>query len=131
MLLKLSHQTANTVDSKTESLVCLHALRFVRQNWLRVLLISALVIVPCFWHKRIEAGDLGSHTYNAWLAQLVESGQAPGLYIAPQSTNILVDLLLVRLGSVLGLAAAEKIVVAWCVLVFFWGAFALIAAASR
>src|ERR1700751_5414799 len=29
----------------------------------RVLIISALLLLPCFWHKRIEAGDLPSHTY--------------------------------------------------------------------
>ena len=34
--------------------------------------ISALLVVPCWWHRRIEAGDLASHVYNAWLAQLIE-----------------------------------------------------------
>lgn len=87
-------------------------------------------MLPCFWHRRIEAGDLGSHTYNAWLAQLISRGQAPGLYIARQSTNVLSDLLLAHLGTLLGWQAAERIVVSVSALVFFWGAFALIQAAS-
>jgi hypothetical protein len=106
-------------------------LRFLRTHWLRIMAISAILLVPCFWHKHIEAGDLASHTYNAWLAQLIERGQAPGLYLAPQWNNVLVDVALQRLGSALGLASAEKIVAATCVLIFFWGAFAVISAAAR
>jgi hypothetical protein len=107
------------------------AVRFAQARWLLIAVVSAVLLVPCFWHKRIEAGDLASHTYNAWLAQLIEQGQAPGLYLAFQWTNILVDIALVRLGSAVGFAVAEKIVVSACVLIFFWGTFALIAAASR
>ncbi len=58
-----------------------------RKRWL-ILAVSAAVLIPCFWHRRIEAGDLGSHVYNAWLAQLIEKGQAPGLYIAKRWNNI-------------------------------------------
>ena len=43
------------------------------------LLISLLVLAPCFWQQRIQAGDLSSHLYNGWLALLIERGQAPGL----------------------------------------------------
>lgn len=99
-------------------------------RWWLIFVISVLLLLPCFWHKRIEAGDLASHTYNAWLAQLIERGQAPGLYIARQWSNVLVDVALLRLGNAVGLAAAEKIVVSVCVLTFFWGAFALISAAT-
>ena len=106
-------------------------LRFLRWRWPLVLLISAIVLAPCFWHQRIEAGDLASHTYNAWLAQLIERGQAPGLYFAPQWNNILGDAALQRLGRAVGFAAAEKITVAACVPTFFWGAFALVSVASR
>ena len=49
---------------------------FLRTYWLRLLLISAAILIPCFWHSRIVAGDLGSHAYNAWLAQGIE-GQLP------------------------------------------------------
>ena len=31
---------------------------FLRANMARVLGISTLILVPCFWHKRLEAGDL-------------------------------------------------------------------------
>src|SRR5260370_27465210 len=107
------------------------AVDFLRRYWLRGIGISAGLLIPCFWHRRIEAGDLGRHVYNAWLAQLTKRGQAPGLYVARQWNNVLFDLLLLKLGNLFGLAAAQKIVVPLCVLIFFWGAFALIAAVSR
>jgi hypothetical protein len=107
------------------------AANFLRRFWLEALAISAGLLIPCFWHRRIEAGDLGSHVYNAWLAQLIERGQAPGLYLARQWNNVLFDLLLLKLGNLFGLEAAQKIVVPFCVLIFFWGAFALIAAVAR
>jgi hypothetical protein len=104
---------------------------FLRRFWLQVMAISAGLVIPCFWHRRIEAGDLASHVYNAWLAQLIERGQAPGLYLARQWNNVLFDLLLLKLGNLFGFAAAQKIGVSLCVLIFFWGAFALIATVSR
>jgi len=97
---------------------------FLRAHVWRVAAISVLLLVPCFWHRRIEASDLASHTYNAWLAQLVAHGQAPGLYVVPQATNVMFDVALARTGELTGLVAAEKIAVSACVLIFFWGAFA-------
>jgi hypothetical protein len=94
------------------------------------LLISALLLLPCFWHPHIEAGDLGSHLYNAWLAQLVQQGKAPGIYIAAQWHNVLFDLLLFHLANLFGLALAEKLAVSLCVLIFFWGLFALMKTVS-
>jgi len=96
-----------------------------RRRWL-ALVMSAAVLIPCFWHRRIEAGDLASHVYNAWLAQLIEKGQAPGLYIAKQWNNVLFDVLMVHAAKAVGFAAAQKIVVSVCVLTFFWGVFAFI-----
>src|SRR2546427_11446720 len=104
---------------------------FLRQFWLRVLFVSTLLAGPCFWHRRIEAGDLASHVYNAWLAQLIEKGQAPGLHFAKQWNNILFDVTLLRLVNVVGFAVAQKIVVSACVLIFFWGIFAFIAAVTE
>jgi len=101
---------------------------FLRQNAFRVSAISAAVLIPCFWHRRIEAGDLASHTYNAWLAQLIPRGEAPGLWIAKQWNNILFDVCLSHLGTLIGLRSAEKICVSAAVLIFFWGAFAMIGA---
>jgi hypothetical protein len=92
---------------------------------------SLLVLVPCFWQSRVQAGDMGSHLYNAWLAGLIERGQAPGLVIASQTTNVLFDLLLAKLLPAVGAAAAERVAAALAVLVFFWGAFAFCAAACR
>src|ERR1700747_2037667 len=109
----------------------IQSLHFVRAKFWIILLISVVLLIPCFWHRHIEAGDLGSHVYNAWLAQLIQRGQAPGLYLARQWNNVLFDFLLLKLGNVFGLCAAQKILVPLCVLIFFWGAFSLIAAVSR
>jgi hypothetical protein len=111
--------------------VTIQALRFIRSRWVSIVALSALVLLPCYWHLRIEAGDLGSHTYNSWLALLVARGQAPGLYLVRQWNNVVVDLALTWLGSHLGFTAAERIVVSSCVLCFFWGAFVFVAAATR
>jgi len=99
------------------------------KKWL-ILAVSIAIIVPCLWHRHIEAGDLASHVYNAWLAQLIEKGQAPGLYIVRQWNNVLVDWLLLHAANLVGFAAAEKIIVSACVLIFFWGIFAFVAAVS-
>jgi hypothetical protein len=107
------------------------ALRFVRTNILLMSAISAAVIIPCFWHRHIEAGDLPSHTFNAWLATLVQQGRAPGLHLAPQWYNILFDLLLLYSVKLFGFAAGPKIVVAISVLTFFYGVFSFIAAVSE
>ncbi|HEX4750479.1 MAG TPA: hypothetical protein VH302_13120 [Bryobacteraceae bacterium] len=104
---------------------------FLKSRWLRFAIVSALVLVPCFWHAHIEAGDLGSHVYNAWLVNLVHKGQIHDLEVRPQWNNVLCDWLLFQIGRTLGWNAAEKIVVSLCVLCFFWGTFAFLAAASR
>src|ERR1700738_4573128 len=90
-----------------------------------------LMLIPCYWHRFIQAGDLGSHVYNAWLAQMVEQGKAPGVYVVWQWQNILFDLALFYFAKVVGLAVGEKLAVSLCVLIFFWGAFALFAAVTK
>ncbi|HTQ97758.1 MAG TPA: hypothetical protein VMH89_13190 [Candidatus Acidoferrum sp.] len=89
-------------------------------------LVSVFLLIPCFWHHHIEAGDLGSHVYNAWLAQLIHEGKAPGLYLVWKWDNVLFDLLLFNTAKAFGYLAAEKISVSLCVLVFFWGVFAFL-----
>jgi hypothetical protein len=106
------------------------AAQFIQQHWLLILGVSAGILIPCFWHKHIEAGDLGSHVYNAWLAELVRRGQLPGLWIAHQWNNVAFDLLLSLLAKVFGWLWAEKLAVCLCVLSFFWGVFALVSAAT-
>ena len=101
-----------------------------RRRWV-ILALSAAVVIPCFWHKRIEAGDLASHAYNAWLAHLIQQGQAPGLYISGQWNNILFDVTLLWLAKAFGFAAAQKIAVSLCVLTFFWGVFAFVNAVTE
>src|SRR5271165_3074517 len=119
----------NATESDTPS-------RFGNSFWLTKdillgLAISILLLIPCFWHSHIQAGDLGSHTYNAWLAQLTEQGRAPGIYLAWQWDNILFDLLLFHFSKFVGFTLAEKLSVSVCVLAFFWGVFAFIDAATR
>lgn len=104
---------------------------FLRTFKLRILLLSMVLLIPCFWHRRIEAGDLPSHVYNAWLAQLIGRGQAPGLYLARQWNNVLFDVTLLQVANQLGFPAAQKVVVSTCVLIFFWGVFALVAAVTE
>ncbi len=104
---------------------------FLRKYWLRNAAISAVLLIPCFWHRHLEAGDLPTHVYNAWLAQLIVKGQAPGLYLARQWNNVLFDFALSGLGNLVGLAAAEKMAVSAAVLIFFWGAFALACSISH
>ncbi len=87
-------------------------------------LVSLLLLAPCYWQPRLEAGDLSSHIYNAWLAQLIESGRAQGLVIVHQTTNILFDLILSGLLQLFGAEAAQRLAVSLAVLVFTWGAFA-------
>jgi hypothetical protein len=105
--------------------------RFLRSRIWTVSAISVVLLIPCWWHRRIEAGDLASHVYNAWLAQLIEKGQAPGLYLSKQWNNVLFDVALLKCANLVGLPAAEKIVVSACVLIFFWGAFAFVAAVTQ
>ena len=106
-------------------------LAFLRRRRRLILAVSAAVLIPCFWHARIEAGDLGSHVYNAWLAQLIEKGKAPGLYFSRQSDNILFDVALLWFAKALGFAAAQKIAVSLCVMTFIWGVFAFVHAVTE
>ena len=96
-------------DAPAKSSAFAIAIRFARTHWLTISGISILILAPCFWHREIVASDLGSHLYNAWLVQLIHRGQLPGLWIAPQRTNILFDILLSNLGSIVGLRTAEKL----------------------
>lgn len=104
---------------------------FIQERWPAILLLSIIVLIPCFWHAHIQATDLGSHVYNTWLAQLIRSGEAPGLQFVPRTSNILFDLMLDSLFQSLGPSGAERVSVSLCVLVFFWGCFSLSAAASE
>jgi hypothetical protein len=125
----LSNPHSTTHDTQTQGVLPRCAV-FIQENWFRLCVISLAVLTPCLWHRRIAAGDLGSHVYNAWLAQLIHQGAAPGLSIAHPWTNVLFDLQLSALAPLLGWIAAQIIAVGLAVLIFFWGAFALAFAAS-
>jgi hypothetical protein len=119
------------MDMTEKSTALSSVMPFLRQYKWRVFALSVLIVIPCFWHRHIEAGDLASHVYNAWLAQLIAKGQAPGLYLIHQWNNVLFDLALLHVANLFGIAAAEKIVVSGCVLIFFWGVFALVGAVAE
>src|ERR1039457_5947351 len=99
----------------------------LRSKWVYALA-SFLLLIPCYWQPRIQAGDLSSHIYNSWLSQLIESGQLQGLVTVQQTTNVLFDLILGGLFKVVGAEAAQRIAVSLAVLTFVWGAFAFIGA---
>jgi len=88
--------------------------------------LSLVLLLPCFWQSRIQSIDLSSHIYNAWLASLISRNQAPGLWIAHQSNNVLFDFMLAWLLPRFGATAAQRIAVAVAVLMFSWGAILLI-----
>lgn len=104
---------------------------FIRSQIVIILLVSAVLLGPCFWQPFIHGGDLPSHLYNAWLAILIKQGHAPGLWIARQWTNVAFDVALSWLLGTFGAGTAERIAVPAAVLVFFWGAFALVCTVSR
>src|SRR5215469_16408994 len=122
--------TTETANPSGRAWVLRSAGRFVRGNLWAVLALSALLLVPCFWHRHIQAGDLGSHIYNAWLAQLVERREVTGLSVVRQWNNVLFDLLVLRAADLFGFLAAERIAVSLAVLIFFWGSFCFITSVS-
>src|SRR5689334_13625763 len=67
------------------------------RTWGSALLVSLLLLIPVFWQPRLQAGDLSSHIYNAWLVNLIEHGKTPGLIVVRQWTNVLFDWLLAGL----------------------------------
>src|SRR5215469_14426426 len=93
-------------------------------------LCSLILLLPCYWQPRVEAGDLSSHIYNSWLAQLIESGKLDGLVIVSQTTNILFDFILSGLFRALGPEPAQRIAVSIAVLTLIWGAFAFVSTAA-
>jgi hypothetical protein len=105
-------------------------LLFIQAHAWKILSISALVLVPCWWHRTIVAADLGSHLYNIWLARLIRQGQLPGLWLASRWNNVLFDHLVLFLARFFSVPVAGKIIVSFSVLIFFWGAFAFISAAA-
>ena len=94
-------------------------------------MVSLALLIPCVWQDRLQAGDLSSHVYNAWLAELIRRGSAPGLAIVPQFTNVLFDLMLDALFRVFGAGPAQRIAAMVAVLVFAWGAFSFTAVVAH
>ncbi len=85
------------------------------------MVVSILVLLPCFWQTRIQAIDLSSHVYNAWLSSLVSQNRAQGLWMAHQFNNVLFDWVLGWLLPRFGSSVAQRLAVSATVLIFFWG----------
>jgi hypothetical protein len=92
---------------------------------------AILLAVPCVWQPHIQGSDLPSHLYSAWLANRVAAGALQGVYVVPQHTNVLFDLLLSWLLKSCSVVLTERIAVVSAVQIFFWGCFALVSAAGR
>src|SRR5262252_8090878 len=107
----MMNSPADTPSKSHAPLALGAAFEFARQHFVAVAVVSMVLLIPCFWHAHIEAGDLGSHVYNAWLAQLAEKGQAPGIIVVRQWNNVLFDIALDRSARLVGWRAAERIVV--------------------
>ena len=85
--------------------------------------LAIVLLIPCFWQPHIQAGDLASHVYNAWLAGQVQQGALPGLTLAHPVTNVLADWCLQALSNAFGFDWAVRVVAALAVQIFFWGGF--------
>lgn len=90
-------------------------------------IVTLCVLIPCYWQPHIEANDLPSHLYNAWLYLQVHATRPPGIIITHPATNFLADELLALTMSWFGPWWSEHLVVSLSVLLFFWGAFRLVA----
>ena len=126
---ELASRAAESREASVSAVI--RSTRWLRAHWLAFLLSSSALLLPCFWHRHIQACDLGSHLYTAWLTQVVSQGYVPGLHLERQYTNVLVDVILSRTFPYLGATGAERFTVALCVLIFFWSAFAFASAAAR
>ena len=102
----------------------------IRQQALLRAAISLVLLAPCYWQPRLQAGDISSHIYKSWLAHEVESGRTQGVMTVKQTTSVLFDLMLSGLFGFFGAEGAQRIAVSIAVLTFVWGAFAFIRAVS-
>jgi hypothetical protein len=126
----MSSTRADFSHTQSSDFALQSVLQFLRDNAGVVVLLSVLLLIPCFWHTHIQAGDLGSHIYNAWLAQLAEQHEISGVVVARQWDNVLFDLIVLHAANAFGFVAAEKIAVSLVVLTLFWGAFAFLVSVS-
>jgi len=97
---------------------------------LLILGVTIALLIPCVWQPHIEAGDLASHLYNAWLAGQIQGGAIAGLTVAHPLTNVLSDGIMAALIGPLGPAWTARLVCGVAVETFFWGAFCFLAAAN-
>jgi len=108
-----------------------HRARVLAGNPAIFVLTSVLLLVPVFWQPRLQAGDVSRRLHNAWLSHFLENGQAKGLVMVRETTNILFDRVLGSLFKIVGPEAAQRLAVSLLVLIFVWGAFAFVHAVSN
>ncbi|WP_242333437.1 hypothetical protein [Anaeromyxobacter sp. SG66] len=85
--------------------------------------VVALVTLPPLLVSEFPSGDLHSHVYNAWLALLIERGEAGGLWLAAPTTNVLVDRVLGALVRVLTPGQVEKVALVATAHLSLWSSF--------
>jgi hypothetical protein len=95
-------------------------------RFLTPVMVSLVLLIPCFWQRRIQAGDLSSHLYNVWLAREIAAEGLGGLSLAPQATNVLADVILSAAVNRFGFETGHKVSMALLVLTLFWSAFAFV-----
>jgi len=102
----------------------------LKKNWVLYSAVSLLLLAPCYWQPRLQAGDLSGLIYNGWISALLESGRAQGLMSVGRWTNMLFDWILRGMFQLFGPEPAQRITISLAVLIFAWGAFAFVSAVS-
>jgi len=86
------------------------------------------IVIPCVWHRRIEAGDPGQPCHNGgWR---IDRKDSAGTVHREGLEQCLFDVVLLRAANLVGMRGGREIVFR-CVLIFFWGVFAFVAAVTE
>ncbi len=89
------------------------------------------LLLPVFWTPRVQAVDMASHTYGAWLTSSVRAGAHAGVSLERVHTNLLVDVMLQGLLLFTGPVWAERIAMSMALLAFVLGAWFWLRAVER
>ena len=105
-------------------------LRHFRGGWGAYLLLSLLLLAPCYWQPIAHGGDLEHYMSNAWLPRYIETGASSGHVTVDQSSYVLFGLMRESLNHIVGAEFALRFSVSITVLILIWGAFAFVGAVS-
>jgi len=99
-------------------------------NRICCLLLSLVLLAPCYWQPRLHAADLASRMDYGWFTDWIESGAWQGLTTVRQTTGVLFDVLLAGTTRMFGTEIGPRLCVSMTVLIFVWGAFAFVSVVS-